>query len=45
VAEFVPIGSMMGMADLNQQLGALGLQQFGQNRKLLAVEVERLMNG
>jgi hypothetical protein len=39
-----PKRSVMGVPDLDQQLGAFRFQQFGQDRKLPAGKVERHMN-
>ena len=43
MTKFIAKGAMMRVADLNQQLGPLGLQQLGEDRNFLAVQIQRIM--
>jgi hypothetical protein len=43
MTEFIAKGAMMRVADLNLQFSPFRLQQLGENRKFLAVQIERLM--
>jgi hypothetical protein len=44
VTEIVSKGPMIGMANLNEQLGALRFQQPGEEFKFLAFQVQGLMS-
>jgi hypothetical protein len=43
MTKFIAKGAMMRVADFNQQFGPLRLQQLGEDREFLAVQIQRLM--
>ena len=43
VTQFVPKGAVIGTPDLDQEPGSCRFQQFGEQHRFFAAEVERLM--